>query len=83
MHRYQGGDGFSEMLLFEGLETLRKRLFHPSHQLYFAEGFSKPTRLTTLEMHRHLSGNGKRDYDDYPYPWHTFSASSCPIHWPF
>ena len=71
-HRYYSGDGFSEMLLFEGLRTLRLRLEDPPHRLYFADGFSKLTQLNVVELHEDC----KAQYNsDTP----TFSASAFSI----
>ena len=74
-HRYQSGDGFSEMLLFEGLKTLRLHLLKAPQRLYFAKGFSKLKQLTNVEL--------LRDYHDiYRPPDRSFSASSQFLHLP-
>ena len=57
------------MLLFEGLKLLRLRLHNPLQRLYFAEGFSKLTGLTTVELYNHSN-------DACSSPWPTFSASA-------
>ena len=48
--RYQGGAGFSEFLLFEGLQSLKLDLHEPPQRLYFADGFSNLTALQTVEL---------------------------------
>ena len=56
--RYQSGDdGFSEFLPFEGLRSLRLQLDNPPQQMYLAEGFSKLTALTSLELVRSFSAS--------------------------
>ena len=67
--RYRSRNGFSEMLLFEGLKTLRLRLDNPPQRLYLAEGFSKLTELSTVELHMY-----DKDFRTSLMP--TFSASS-------
>ena len=49
-HSYKSGNGFSEMLSFEGLKSLRLRLQNPPQRLYFTDGFSKLTQLNTVEI---------------------------------
>lgn len=49
--RYQGGaGGFSEMLLFAGLRSLRLQLDNPPDRLFLAKEFSQLTELTMLEL---------------------------------
>ena len=80
-HRYQSGDGFSEMLLFEGLKTLQLHLANPPQQLYFAEGFSKLTGLTTVHLRRHFlqdDGSSRPTFSAFPLsvsPHFTWSGA--------
>ena len=66
-HSYRSGNGFSEVLHLEGLRTLRLEFVYKTKRLYFAEGFSQLTALTSVELH---SGSDYRP---------TFSASPSPI----
>ena len=50
--RYQSGPGFSEMLPFEGLQSMRLYLDKPPQRLYFEDGFSKLAALTTVELNQ-------------------------------
>ena len=86
-HRYQSGEGFSEMLLFEGLKTLELHLADPPQQLYFAEGFSKLTGLFAVHLRRHFlqdGGSFKPTFSAFPvsqslhFPWSGACIYTCP-----
>ena len=84
-HRYQSGDGFSEMLSIEGLKTLRLRLVNPPQRLYFAKGFSKLTGLTAVHLRRHRThwpdnAPFRPTFSAFPFPQPLHSPGQVPAY---